>query len=317
MAIYYPGDAPQHHLRKPVVTIGTFDGVHLGHRLILEEVKRHAAAIGGESMVITFEPHPRQVLQARDAVKILTPLADKLSLITEAGIQHVAVTPFTKDFSQLSATAYVEDFLVKEFNPAAIVIGYDHRFGHDRCGDIALLRQYSKAHNYEVHEIPAHMVRDAAISSTRIRQALISGDVDIAAQMLGRPYSLCGQVVSGQQLGRTLGYPTANVQPLAADQLIPAQGVYAVRVAVGGELYGAMLSIGTRPTVTDSDSVSIEVYIFDFDRDIYGQEVIVQFIQRMRDELKFDSLDTLKDAIKQDEVDARRILSANQADGLA
>jgi riboflavin kinase/FMN adenylyltransferase len=308
MAIYYPGRSPRPRLHKPVITIGTFDGVHLGHRLILEDVMRHAAAIGGESMVITFEPHPRQVLQPQSAIQILTPLPDKLDLIMEAGIQHVAVTPFTVEFSELSATAYIEDFLVKEFHPAAIVIGYDHHFGHDRRGNIALLRKYSKALCYEVHEIPAHMISDAAISSTRIRQALQSGEVRAAVEMLGRPYPLRGTVVGGEKLGRTLGYPTINVQPLYADQLIPAQGVYAARISVEGVSYGAMLSIGTRPTVSSEGKVTIEAFLFDFDREIYGQEVALQFIQRMRDELKFDSLDTLKDALRQDERDARMIL---------
>jgi riboflavin kinase/FMN adenylyltransferase len=309
MAIYYPGELPQPNLRRPVITIGTFDGVHLGHRLILNEVKRHAAAIGGESMVLTFEPHPRQVLQPEDTVQILTPLPDKLTLITEAGIQHIAVAPFTKEFSRLSAAAYVEDFLVGQFHPAAIVIGYDHHFGHDRGGNISLLNRYSATHHFDVHEIPAHMVRDAAISSSRIRSALQTGDVAGAAQMLGRPYAFRGTVVAGQQLGRTLGYPTANVQLLSGMQLIPAQGVYAVRVSVAGEDYGAMLSIGTRPTVNNDGKISIEAFLFDFSLDIYGQEVVVHFIRRMRDELKFDSLDALKEALRQDEINARKILS--------
>ena len=308
MAIYYPADASRLELRKPVLTIGTFDGVHLGHRIILDEVNRHAAAIGGESMVITFEPHPRQVLQPEDSVQILTPLADKLALITEAGIQHVAVTPFTKEFSQLSAAAYVEEFLVQKFHPECIVIGYDHHFGHDRAGNIAMLRAYGPKLGFSVHEIPAHMVRDAAISSTRIRTSLLAGEVVSATQMLGRPYALRGTVVKGEQLGRTLGYPTANIRPLSDVQLIPAQGVYAVKVSVDGTDFGGMLSIGTRPTVSITGSVSIEVFLFDFSQDIYGQEIAVHFIQRMRDELKFESLDALVEALKQDEIDARGIL---------
>src|SRR5690606_37552636 len=162
------------------------------------------------------------------------------------GMQHVAVTAFTKEFSMLSAADYIEEFLVRKYRPAAIVIGYDHHFGHDRCGDIELLSRYSGMHHYQVYEIPAHMVRDAAISSTRIRTDLQTGDVGSAAQMLGRPYSIRGNVVKGQQLGRTLGYPTINVQPLCSDQLVPAQGVYAVQVSLAGEAFGAMLSIGTR-----------------------------------------------------------------------
>lgn len=311
MAIYFLGEEPHINLRKPVVTIGTFDGVHLGHRQILDEVKLHAAAIGGESVVITFEPHPRQVLQPDEPVQILTPIAEKLDLMKQAGIDHVIVTPFTHAFAQQSAAAYVGQFLIGQFNPAAIVIGYDHHFGHDRTGNIALLQAYAREGLFEVHEIPAHMVRDAAISSTRIRNALRLGDVEGAAQMLGRAYVVAGPVMTGQQLGRTIGYPTANVRPADASQLIPAQGVYAVRVSVDGELFGAMLSIGTRPTVSSDGSVSIEACLFDFDRDIYGRNISIHFIRRMRDELKFDSLAALQDALRQDEHDARAILNTD------
>jgi len=276
--------------------------------LILEEVKRYAAAVNGTSMVITFEPHPRQILQPDLPMQILTPLAEKKILIQNAGIQHIDVTSFTSDFARLSAAAYIEAFLVEKFKPTAIVIGYDHHFGHDRKGNIALLKEYGAIHGFEVHEIPAHMVRDAAISSTRIRNALSAGDVGAAAQMLGRPYAVSGIVITGQRLGRTIGYPTANIAPTSSIQLIPAHGVYAVQVSIADERFGGMLSIGTRPTVSNDGSVSIEVYLFDFDQDIYGQEITVHFVERMRDELKFDSLDALKEALQQDEVEARGIL---------
>ncbi len=309
MAIYHLGTSGNPQLSNPVITIGTFDGVHLGHRQILDEVKKHAASIGGESMVITFEPHPRQVLDPSHTMEILTPLKEKLNLIAGAGIDHITVTPFTLDFAQMSADDYVTEFLVRRFNPSAVVIGYDHHFGHDRKGDITLLRKFGQEYDFEVHEIPAHMVREAAISSTRIRNTLLDGNVANAAQLLGRPYSITGSVIRGQQLGRTLGYPTANLEAHDPNQLVPAQGVYAVRVLVAGKEFGAMLSIGTRPTVTSDGNLSIEACIFDFDSDIYGQEITIQFIQHMRDELKFDSLDELKAAIGRDEIEARAILS--------
>jgi riboflavin kinase / FMN adenylyltransferase len=304
------GDTTIGKLRRPVLTIGTFDGVHAGHRVILDEVKKHAEAISGESVVITFEPHPRQVLQPEAHIQILTPLQEKMELLKEAGVQHVSVTPFTKEFAQLSAEAYVEEFLIGQYKPAAIVIGYDHHFGHDRRGDIALLKKYSEKGGFSVHEIPAYMIEHATISSTKIRASLNTGDVRSAAQMLGRDYSVNGVVVHGEKLGRTLGYPTANIVPNDPAQLIPAQGIYAVQISFEDLTYPAMLSIGTRPTVSDAGNVSIEAYLFDFDGDLYDRELSVQFVQRMRDELKFDSLDELVAALKQDEVDVRRVLGA-------
>jgi riboflavin kinase/FMN adenylyltransferase len=309
MAVFYIEETGRLPLHKPVITIGTFDGVHLGHRAILDEVKRYAASIGGESMVITFEPHPRQILQPEVPIEILTPLPQKLELIQEAGIKHVAVAQFNKEFSCLTAEAYIEEFLVNKFNPNAIVIGYDHQFGHDRRGDIGLLQSYASKHDYSVHQIPAHMVHDAAISSTKIRNALAGGIVDEANSMLGRTYALRGTVIEGQQLGRTLGYPTANVHPLTSVQLVPANGVYAVRVRIAtGKVYGGMLNIGVRPTVGGSLTRHIEVHLFDYSEDIYNSTVELQFVRKVRDEEKFPSLDALKEQLGRDEVLVREVL---------
>jgi len=309
MAIFHPGIGTTPPLLKPVLTIGTFDGVHLGHRQILEQVIHYANKMGGESLVVTFEPHPRKILDPSHSLQILTPLQEKLELIRASGIQHIAVTPFNLEFARQSADAYVVDFLVNEFQPAMVVIGYDHHFGQDRKGDIQLLQKYGLEYQFEVQEIPAHMIRDAAISSTQIREALKKGAVFAAAQMLGRPYSVTGKVVKGQQLGRTLGYPTINLQPNDAAQLIPAQGVYAARVRIGHQLHDAMLSIGTRPTVSNSGQISIEATIFDFSQDLYDQEISVLFIQRIRSEEKYDSLDALKAALAADEIASRFLLS--------
>ncbi len=309
MIFNYPGDLPRLQALRPVITIGTFDGVHLGHQAILDEVKKYASEAGSESMVITFEPHPRQVLQPGGDLKILTPLEDKLRLIQDFGVNHVTVAPFTRDFAQLSAETYIKDFLIHDFMPAAIVIGYDHRFGHDRSGDIHLLEEAGQAFNFPVQQIPAHLISDAAISSTRIRKALQKGEVSAAGGMLGRSYALKGKVVKGDQLGRTLGYPTANILAGHPDQLVPAEGVYAVEVIHDKQRFGGMLSIGTRPTINDAGLRSIEVYIFDFDKEIYGEQLELLFVQRMRDELKFNGLEALIDALKQDEIDARNILA--------
>ena len=305
----FHGTASLPPFRKPVLTIGTFDGVHLGHRAILDEVVRHARRIGGESIVITFEPHPRKLLFPNEPLRLLTPLGQKADYLHEAGIDHVVVQPFDAGFSRLAAGAYVQDFLVRNFRPSAIVIGYDHHFGADRSGNIALLESLAPAAGFEVHQIPAQMIDAAAISSTKIRRGLDSGDVAGAAQMLGRPYALSGTVVEGAQLGRTIGYPTANILPADADQLVPARGVYAVLAQTeDGRLHQAMLNIGYRPTVAEGLALKIEAHLLGFSGNLYGQAMTITFIARLRDEQKFDSLDALKAQLGQDAVAAAAAL---------
>lgn len=304
MAIYYGTDRLP-VFNNPVITIGTFDGVHMGHRAILKTVCDHAAKIDGESILLTFEPHPRKLIFPDQPIHILTPLEKKLELITELGIQHVVVVPFTKEFASLSAREYISDFLVKMFKPSAVVIGYDHHFGNDRKGNIHLLKEMQAACGFDVVEISAQLIEEAAVSSTKIRKAIQAGDVQDANAMLNRPYSLAGVVQKGAQLGRTIGFPTANIKPNEAEQIVPGNGVYAVNVKVGTESYPAMLNIGVRPTVTNESSVHIEAHIFDFNTDVYGQEIEVMFITRLRDEQKFASLDELKAQLANDEQKAR------------
>jgi len=309
MAIFYDID----HLpefRTPVLTIGTFDGVHHGHKMILAEVAKHAQEVEGESIVITFEPHPRKLLFPEQSLKLITPLEDKLRLISENGIRHIVVVRFTKAFSDLSAREYIENFLVKKFRPESIIIGYDHHFGHDRTGNINLLKEYQQEFNYKVSEIPAQLIDEAAVSSTKIRNALLEGKVDDAAHMLGRHYSLKGLVIQGARLGRTIGYPTANLSPTDADQLIPANGIYAVQVRHQGRLYGGMLSIGFNPTVTDEKRLHIEVNIFDFNATIYGDTIELIFIKWLREEVKFDSLEALKEQLASDKLASLKALEA-------
>jgi len=294
--------------KNAVLTVGFFDGVHKGHKAILNEVVTHALTAEGESVLLTFEPHPRKLLYPEQNLGIITPLQQKLQLITDAGIQHIVVVPFTKEFANLSATQYIEDFLVGLFRPHSIVLGYDHRFGHDRKGDIGLLKEYGPKYNYAVIEISEQLINEAAVSSTKIRNAISEGKVADAATMLERPYSLEGTVIHGKRLGRTIGYPTANIHPLDKDQLIPAIGIYAVLVNHAGTTYKGMLSIGHNPTVTDTKDIKIEVNIFDFDKDIYEQQIELLFIAHIRDEEKFDSLDALKEQIRRDEVMARKLL---------
>lgn len=286
--------------RNAVLTIGTFDGVHLGHKAILQQVVARAKEVGGESILITFEPHPRKLLFPGQPLKLLTPLDQKLQLISQAGIQHIIVAPFTHEFAALSAQDYIRDFLVKRFQPSVIVIGYDHHFGHDRTGNIELLKQYEQEYGYKVVEIPAQLIDEAAVSSTKIRNAITAGHVKEAAHMLGRNYSISGTVIKGAQLGKPLGYPTANIELKETDQLIPAIGIYATHAIWNGKRYSSMSSIGYNPTVSDEKKLHIETNIFDFDKTIYGETLDVEFAAWLRNEEKFDSLEQLKQQLHKD-----------------
>jgi riboflavin kinase/FMN adenylyltransferase len=309
MAVFFNID----HLpafKNPVITIGTFDGVHLGHRTILEEVARIAAEAGGDSILLTFEPHPRKLLQPGKPLGILTPLHQKLKLILATGIRHVIIAPFTEVFAHQTAENYIREFLVGKFHPHTIIIGYDHQFGHGRAGNIDLLRRFAPELRYQVREIPGQLIDEAFVSSTKVRQAIRDGRVNDATDMLGRPFAVAGKVIHGDERGRTIGYPTANIEPADPDQILPARGVYAVQVTHKGNRFGGMLNIGVNPTVTDRDQLRIEVHLFDFDKQIYGETLDVSFVQRVRDEVKFDSLDALIAQLKQDEAACRQILSA-------
>ncbi len=299
MAVYHgTGGLPS--FKSAVVTIGTFDGVHKGHRAILQNVAEKAASVGGESILITFDPHPRKLLFPNESLGIITPLAQKLELVQSIGIQHVVVVPFTHEFASLSARGYIEEFLVRHFSPHAIIIGYDHRFGHDRTGNITLLKELAPQFGYRVLEIPAQLIDQAAVSSTKIRNAVMSGNALEATSMLGRPYSFAGRVVHGRQLGRQLGYPTANLIMSDADQVVPGMGVYTVRVRWNGQVYGGMMSVGKNPTVSDTEELKIEVNIFEFAGDIYDETIEVSIENKIRNEMKFNNLDDLKSEIESD-----------------
>lgn len=306
----YKGTDQLPDFHNAVLTIGTFDGVHEGHKTILNSVVQYARSIGGESVLITFDPHPRKLIFPDQPLKLLHTLDEKLELIRASGIDAVVVVPFTRSFSQMSAREYIEHFLVGRFHPAAIIIGYDHHFGNDRSGDISMLRDVAAQYDFEVTEIPVQLVDAAAVSSTQIRHALNQGRMGDAAHMLGQYYSLGGHVVRGAQLGRTIGYPTANILPDNQDKLVPPIGVYAVLAQPEGDkAYPAMMSIGYNPTVTDDRSVKLEVHLFDFNEDLYGRRLDIRFVQRLRDEEHFPSLEALTDQIRQDEVDSRVILA--------
>ncbi len=294
--------------KKGVLTIGTFDGVHLGHQEIIKRINQEAAAIGGESIIVTFHPHPRLVVNPNDtSLKLLNTLEEKIALLERFGVDNLIVAPFSIEFSKLTAREYVEDFLWKNVRPKKVVIGYDHRFGNNREGGLELFLEMGKELGFEVEEIAKQMVDDLAVSSTKVRTALQNGDVAQANHLLGYEYSLHGAVVEGHQMGRKLGYPTANIHPNNPNKLIPAKGVYAVRVKLEGLLYPAMMNIGDNPTF-EGRKASIEANLFDFDRDIYGMELDVIFVQRLRSELKFDNIDALIKQMSEDEKVSRKLL---------
>jgi len=276
-----------------VFTQGTFDGVHLGHQKILKRLKDETEKAGGESVLLTFWPHPRLFLFPEDnELKLLQTLEEKIEELEKAGVDNIVVLPFTKEFSQMMPEEFIKDFLVNSLNIHTAIIGYDHRFGRNREGDINLLKSHQSQYNYKVLEIGPEDIDDITISSTKIRNSLLSGDVDTANAYLGRPYSFSGKVVHGKKLGRTIGYPTANLDIDHPNKLIPAIGVYAVQCKVEGQVFGGMMNIGNNPTVVGKD-FSIEVNIFDFSADIYDKVVEIFVIARLRDEKKFGNLEEL------------------------
>jgi len=304
--------------KNAVITIGTFDGVHTGHLQILNQLKKEATLVGGETVIITFDPHPRMIVHKSTsaAIKLLSTLSEKIELLENQHIDHLVVVPFTFEFSEQSAEAYISNFLVERFHPHSLIIGYDHRFGKDRQGDYKLLESYQATFSFIVKEIPEHILHHIIISSTRIRQALKEKDLQTANEYLGYPYFFEGKVIEGDKLGRTLGYPTANIEVNDANKLIPANGVYAVEVVLGNiskannehiEHHQGMMNIGTRPTVGGTKEV-IEVNIFDFDESIYHQNIRVYIKYFLRYEVKFNGLDALKDQLALDKINSLQLL---------
>ena len=297
---------PLHHA---VVTSGTFDGVHLGHQKILTRLKETSQAEGGESVVITFWPHPRLILTPHiDTIKLLSSLDEKIELLAASDIDHLLILPFTREFSELSSERFIEDILIERIGTKELVIGYDHRFGKNREGGFDYLKKNESRFNFKIVEIPRQEIDSLTISSTKIRSSLMAGDIKSASELLGRNYSFAGLVKKGRQLGRTIGFPTANVHVSKKYKLIPANGVYAVKVYLRNQVYGGVMNIGERPTV-DGTGVTQEVYILDFDDDIYGETLKVEMVSFIRNEAKFENLTALVDQINKDCEMARKMLS--------
>jgi len=303
--------------RNAVITIGTFDGVHQGHRQIIEHLQEEAKKINGETVIITFHPHPRKVVSSAIlGIRLINTLGEKIELLEKTGIDHLAIVPFTEVFANQPAEDYVHNFLIEKFHPHTIIIGYDHRFGRDRQGDYRLLEKMSTRYNYMLKEIPKHMLDEIAISSTNIREAVIHGDIETANKLLGYDFFFEGIVVDGDKLGRKLGYPTANLKLTDEEKIHLGDGIYAVYVefpikskfqSQDSKVFKGMMSIGFRPTV-DAKKRVIEVNIFEFDKDIYGQTIRVYVKKYLRAEIKFDNLDDLVNQIGQDKVESLKCL---------
>ena len=303
----YTSAASYKNERNSVVTIGTFDGVHIGHRAILDRLVSTAKNDGLESIVFTFFPHPRMVLQQESEIKLINTLREKKQLLEQTGLDHLIVHPFTKAFSRLTAIEFVRDILVNSLKAKKIIIAYDHRFGRNRTATIEDLREFGTVYNFEVEEISAQELDEVTVSSTKIRKALETGDITTANHYLGYPFMLSGTVVKGQRIGRTIDYPTANLKIHEPHKLIPANGVYIVFAEIEGNLVYGITSIGTNPTVGGKQK-TIETYFLDFNADLYDQPLRIEFIKHIRGEETFNDVEALKEAIKQDEEHARTYL---------
>lgn len=313
MLIFTNEDKDIPKLTSPCVTLGIFDGLHLGHQKIVGRVLEKAREIGGVSCMVTFDPHPREVLASESAPDLLTSTEKKIQLVEELGIDALGLIHFTPEFARIEARDFVNDFLIDTLRIRAIIVGYDWRFGKGRKGDIHLLREMGEEKGFDVEKVDRVEVDGQPISSTFIRERVLWGDLENAAKYLGRRYSITGTVVEGSRLGREIGFPTANIEP--HHEAIPPNGIYAVWTRVGGTIKAGTLNIGYRPTVSEERKRTVEVHIMDFYQDVYGEEIEIIFVEKLREEEKFSSVEALSEQIKKDVEKARRVL-VEQSNGL-
>ena len=294
--------------RHAVITIGTLDGVHAGHRQIIERLKQTAAEAGGESVIITFHPHPRKVVSSViTGVRLINTLDERIELLEKTGIDHLVIVPFTDYFANQSADEYIRDFLVARFRPHTIIIGYDHRFGRERSGNYSLLEEKAPQYGYRLMEIPEHLLDSIKVSSTNIRNAILHSNADEANSLLGYTFFFEGEVIHGDKIGREIGYPTANLKSTDDEKIVMGDGIYAVYATVDGIQYKGMMSIGFRPTVNGRTRVT-EVNLFDFDQSIYGKKIRVHVKKYLRSEVKFNGLEELKEQLHRDKEDSLKWL---------
>ncbi len=292
----------------PIVTTGTFDGVHTGHMEILNRLKTLAKQHHGESVVVSFDPHPRTVIHPDFDTQLIHTIDEKIDRLEKAGIDHFVIIPFTLEFSRTTSLSFVRDILIRKLHTKILVIGYDHQFGRNREGSIEDLEEYSRLYDFEIEQIPVQTFEDINISSTKIRHALAEGNIDRANKYLGYDFLLTGEVIHGHKLGKTMGFPTANIEINNGYKLVPVNGVYAVEVGIGNQKYGGMLNIGSKPTVTTTDKRSIEVHIFEFNGNLYGSKITIHFKRRIRSEQKFNGLEELRAQLQKDQLKALEIL---------
>ena len=298
-------------IKCPVVTIGSFDGVHLGHACVIQHLKEKAANIDGESVIISFEPHPREVLYPREKkIGILTTLEEKVTILEKYGVDHLIILKFTLEFAQQSYTDFVKKILIDKLKIKGLVVGYDHRFGKDRAGNFENLQELANKYGFFLEKEVVFEEDDVNVSSTKIRNALTVGDITTVNRFLGYLYSITGKVVYGHHLGHKIGFPTANIQVSDERKLLPAIGVYAVKVIIGQEIFNGMLNIGIRPTVSNDGQVSCEVYIFDFSQDLYGKTITINFINRIRGERKFNDIEELRTQLQKDQEKILKLLKS-------
>ena len=294
--------------KKTILTLGTFDGVHIGHKKILKKLTQNTENQKYESLVLTFFPHPRMVLQEHSDIKLLNTIDEKIDLLEKIGIENLVIHPFDEAFSRLTAEEFVSNILVDRFHIQKIIIGHDHRFGRNRTANIDDLIAYGKEYGFEVEQISVQEINDISVSSTKIRNALLEGDMALANDYLGYNYFLTGSIIQGKQLGRTIGFPTANLKIEENYKLIPQNGVYIVKSIIDGQSVFGMMNIGFNPTV-DGQKQSIEIHYFDFNADLYNQKISVSILQRIRSEQKFESVDLLKEQLEKDKKTALAFLN--------
>jgi len=313
MRIIYYGQDPLPEFKNPVLTVGTFDGLHLAHKKIIAQLCQSASTIGGDSILISFYPHPRTVLDPGDQpVALLNTLDEKVQLLNGTELDYLVLVDFDYSFAQMVPEDYIENFLIKYFKPKKIIAGYDHRFGKDGKGDCDLLRNYANQNYFEFDEIKAQYVQESKISSTKIRNLIQEKKIHQANLYLGYPYQLEGKVISGDKLGRKIGYPTANLEFTDLSKLMPQNGIYAAKILVDGLLYNGMLYIGKNETLKESAAPSVEVHLFDFNKEIYGNNVLVKIIDFIRNDAKFDTIESLKTQIYSDEIASKKALIRNE-----
>jgi len=306
---FYTGIKDLPGFKHPSITIGSFDGVHQGHQQIIQQLNDSVSEQDSDSIIITFEPHPRQVIYPKDqTLRLITDLEEKKFLMEFYKVRNLVVVPFTVEFSQIGADEYIQKFLIDTFQPSTIIIGYDHKFGLNRQGDINYLRWYESKYGYKVTEISQHLVSEIAVSSSKIRTAIEQGQLETAKALLGHPFIIGGTVVKGNQLGTKIGFPTANLQPLNSIKLVPPDGIYAVFVHIKKEIHKGVLYIGHKPTV-GSHQKSIEVHIFDYKNQIYEEYLLLELVEFIRADMKFDNIETMTKQISLDAQAARNVLT--------